>query len=211
MQSCCSPGSNSPPVTFGGPFFPGFLARPVFINLIPEIKGLRFQVVHSYEVGEAYRLALLHDLHGAFNLAADRVLDVHEVGRVLNTRPVPVPVQLARAGARLSWQLRLQPMVDGWLDLALSSPILDTSRARQELSWMPQRSAEDTVLDLLAGLREGAGLDTPTLSPKIGDPNLTLTRTQYRATVSNRENKKLRTYAGFANPCNAQQPPTAHS
>jgi UDP-glucose 4-epimerase len=203
MQSCCSPGSNSPPVTFGGPFFPGFLARPVFINLIPEIKGLRFQVVHSYEVGEAYRLALLHDLHGAFNLAADRVLDVHEVGRVLNTRPVPVPVQLARAGARLSWQLRLQPMVDGWLDLALSSPILDTSRARQELSWMPQRSAEDTVLHLLAGLREGAGLDTPTLSPKIGDPNLTLTRTQYRATVSNRENKKLRTYAGFANPCNA--------
>jgi hypothetical protein len=40
---------------------------------------------------------------------------------------------------------------------------------------------------------------------------LTLTRTQYRATVSNRENKKLRTYAGFANPCNAQQPLTAHS
>jgi UDP-glucose 4-epimerase len=31
---------------------------------------------------------------------------------------------------------------------------------------MPQRSAEDTVLDLLAGLREGAGLDTLTLSPK---------------------------------------------
>jgi UDP-glucose 4-epimerase len=211
MQSCCSPGSNSPPVTFGGPFFPGFLARPEFINLIPEIKGLRFQVVHSYEVGEAYRLALLHDLHGAFNLAADRVLDVHEVGRVLYTRPVPVPVQLARAGARLSWQLRLQPMVDGWLDLTLSSPILDTSRARQELSWMPQRSTEDTVLDLLAGLREGTGLDTPTLSPKIGDPNLTLTRTQYRATVSNRENKKQRTYAGFANPCNAQQPLTAHS
>jgi UDP-glucose 4-epimerase len=211
MQSCCSPGSNSPPVTFGGPFFPGFLARPEFINLIPEIKGLRFQVVHSYEVGEAYRLALLHDLHGAFNLAADRVLDVHEVGRVLNTRPVPIPVQLARAGARLSWQLRLQPMVDGWLDLALSSPILDTSRARQELSWMPQRSAEDTVLDLLAGLREGAGLDTPTLSPKIGDPNLTLTRTQYAAIVGNRENRSPFTYARFASVCNPQQPLTAHS
>jgi nucleoside-diphosphate-sugar epimerase len=198
-------------VTFGGPFFPGFLARPEFINLIPEIKGLRFQVVHSYEVGEAYRLALLHDLHGAFNLAADRVLDVHEVGRVLYTRPVPVPVQLARAGARLSWQLRLQPMVDGWLDLALSSPILDTSRARQELSWMPQRSAEDTVLDLLAGLREGAGLDTPTLSPKIGDPNLTLTRTQYGATRSKAGKGNPSKYAGFATPCKPLQRVTDHS
>jgi nucleoside-diphosphate-sugar epimerase len=155
---------------FGGPFFPNVLARPEFLNLVPEIKGLRLQIVHSYDVGEAYRLALLHDVRGAFNLAADPVLDAHEVGRVLNARPLPVPFQLARAGARLSWQLRLQPTVEGWLDLARSSPIMDTSRARQELGWTPQRSAEDAFLDLLAGLREGAGLDTPPLSPKSGGP-----------------------------------------
>ncbi len=155
---------------FGGPFFPGFLARPEFINLIPEIRGLRIQVVHSYDVGEAYRLALLREVRGAFNLAADPVLDAEEVGRILNARPVPVPVQLARAGARLSWQLRLQPMAEGWLDGALACPIMDTSRARQELGWRPQRSAEDSFLDLLAGLREGAGLDTPPLSPKSGGP-----------------------------------------
>jgi hypothetical protein len=130
------PGCQIPPGTglqtrvCGGPapplwraVLPGFLAWPGFINLIPEIKGLRFQVVHSYDVGEAYRLALLHDVHGAFNLAADQVLDAQEVGRVLNTRLVPVPVQLDRAGARPSWQLRLQPVVEAWLDLALSSPL----------------------------------------------------------------------------------------
>jgi hypothetical protein len=43
------------------------------------------------------------------------------------------------------------------------------------------------------------------------DPSLTLTRTQYPAIVSNRENRKPFVYAGFANPCNAQQPLTAHS
>src|SRR5918998_1064756 len=42
---------------FGGPFLPGSLARPEFINVLPEVKGLRGQVVHSYDVGEAYRLA----------------------------------------------------------------------------------------------------------------------------------------------------------
>ena len=30
--------------------------------------------------------------------------------------------------------------------------------------------AEDAFLDLLAGLREGSGLDTPPLSPKTGGP-----------------------------------------
>jgi UDP-glucose 4-epimerase len=61
------------------------------------------------------RLAFLRDVRGAFNLAADPMLDAQEVGRVLNARPVPVPVQLARTDARLSWQLRLQPMVEEWL------------------------------------------------------------------------------------------------
>jgi hypothetical protein len=75
---------------------------------------------------------------------------------------------------------------------------------------MPQRSAEDTVLDLLAGLREGAGLDTPTLSPKIGDPNLTLTRTQHAAIPGNLRNNRSLSYAGFVHSCNPQQLLTAH-
>jgi hypothetical protein len=43
------------------------------------------------------------------------------------------------------------------------------------------------------------------------DPSLTLTRTQHPAIVGNRGNKKRLTYAEFANPCNVQQPLTAHS
>ena len=43
------------------------------------------------------------------------------------------------------------------------------------------------------------------------DPILTLTRTQYPAIVGNTENRKPCFYAGFANPCNSQQPLTVHS
>jgi hypothetical protein len=43
------------------------------------------------------------------------------------------------------------------------------------------------------------------------DPNLTLTRTQHPAIVGNTGNTKPFAYAGFANPCNPQQPLTAHS
>ncbi|CAA9443089.1 MAG: Nucleoside-diphosphate-sugar epimerases [uncultured Rubrobacteraceae bacterium] len=149
---------------FGGPLFPGVLARPELINLVPEIKGLRSQVVHSHDVGEAYRLALLNDAHGAFNIATDPVLDAQEIGRILNARPFKVPVQLARAGARLSWQLRLQPVPEGWLDLALNIPVMDTTRARRELGWTPQYDAGETLLDMLQGLRTGAALDTPPLA-----------------------------------------------
>ena len=156
---------------FAGPFLPGPLVRPELIKVVPDVPNLRSQIVHSYDVGEAFRLAIFNDeARGPFNLATEPVLDPAEIGRILDARPVPVSAQLARTGARLSWLLRMQPVSEGWLDMAMSVPIMDSGRARRELGWEPQRSADEALLDLLEGLRTGAGLDTPPLSPKTGGP-----------------------------------------
>jgi nucleoside-diphosphate-sugar epimerase len=156
---------------FAGPFFPSVLANPALINIVPDIENLRSQVIHSYDVGEAFRLAIVNeDARGAFNLAAEPVLDAGEIGRILNARPVPMSARLVRAGAGLSWALRLQPVPPGWLDLSRNVPIMDTTRARTELDWTPQYSADEALLDLLQGLRSGSGIDTPPLSPKTGGP-----------------------------------------
>jgi nucleoside-diphosphate-sugar epimerase len=155
---------------FGGPFVPTILARPTLINLIPEMEDLRGQVVHSYDVGEAFRQALVRDVRGAFNVAAEPVLDAHEVGRILNARPLPVSARAARAGVELSWRLRLQPVTPGWLDMALNVPVMDTTRARTELGWTPQRGAEDALLDLLEGLRTGADFPSPPLAKETSGP-----------------------------------------
>jgi len=156
---------------FVGPFLPSPLVRTSLINAIPDIPNLRSQIIHSYDVGEAFRLAIVNDgARGAFNLATEPVLDPEELGRILDARPVPVPAKVARASARLSWQLRLQPAPEGWLDMAMSVPLMDTSRARRELGWTPEHSADESLLDLLEGLRTGAGLDTPPLSPRTGGP-----------------------------------------
>jgi nucleoside-diphosphate-sugar epimerase len=156
---------------FAGPFFPSFLARPSLINLIPDIEKLRSQVVHSYDVGDAFRLGITNeDARGAYNLATDPVLDAGEIARILNARTVPVPAGLVRAGAGLSYGLRLQPVKPDWLDLSLSVPVMDTTRARTELGWTPRYSADQTLLDVLEGLRGGAGLETPPLSPGTSGP-----------------------------------------
>jgi hypothetical protein len=47
---------------------------------------------------------------------------------------------------------------------------MDTRRARDELGWTPRRSATSALLELLAGMREPAGLDTPPLKPRAGGP-----------------------------------------
>jgi len=156
---------------FAGPFFPSALADPALINLVPDIEDLRSQVVHSYDVGEAFRLAIVNEqASGAFNLATEPVLDADEIGRILNARTVPVSSRLARAGVGLSWRFRLQPVPPGWLDLARQVPIMDTTRARTELGWAPQFSADETLLDVISGLKAASGLDTPPLSRRTGGP-----------------------------------------
>jgi nucleoside-diphosphate-sugar epimerase len=153
---------------FAGPFLPSPLLRRRLIPVVPKSGRLRFQAVHSLDVGEAFRLAVHAPVRGAFNLAADPVLDGDELGRTLGARPLPVHPGLLRAAADLTWRLRLQPSPSGWVDMALGVPIMSTARARDELGWSPRHSSRDALLELLAGLRDDAGADTPRLSPRAG-------------------------------------------
>jgi nucleoside-diphosphate-sugar epimerase len=155
---------------FVGPLLPNRLLRPELIPVVPRIPRLRFQAVHSLDVGEAYRLAAVRDVHGPFNIAADPVLDPDELGRLLDARPVPVPAAVARGAAALTWRLRLQPTPESWVDMALAVPLLDTTRAREELGWQPKRTAGEALLDLIEGMREGAGTPTPPLDPGTSGP-----------------------------------------
>jgi UDP-glucose 4-epimerase len=156
---------------FAGPLLPSPLLRRDLIALIPRHPRLVFQAVHSLDVGEAYRLAIVRDdAHGAYNVAADPVLDPPELARILGARTVPVPAKVLRAAAAVTWRLRLQPTSPGWLDMGLAVPVMDTSRARTELGWTPRHSAADALLELLDGMREGAGVQTPPLSPETTGP-----------------------------------------
>ncbi|MDX6679444.1 MAG: UDP-glucose 4-epimerase, partial [Solirubrobacteraceae bacterium] len=150
---------------FAGPLLPSALLHRRLIPIVPQMARLRFQAVHSLDIGEAYHRAVVSDVRGAFNIAAEPVLDGQELGRLLGARPVPVAPRLLRAAVTASWKLRLQPTPPGWLDMALGVPLLDVTRAHRELGWTATRSAGDALLELLEGMRRGDGAGTPPLKP----------------------------------------------
>ena len=154
---------------FIGPLLPSPLVHPRLIPLLPLPDHLVLQAVHSYDVGEAYRLAATSpDARGAYNIAADPVLDGATLGRLLGARPVRVPARAVRALADLTWRAGLQPTPPGWLDMGLRVPTMDSTRARTELGWTPRHDAGAALLELIDGLRRSAGLSTPPLEPHAG-------------------------------------------
>jgi UDP-glucose 4-epimerase len=155
---------------FGGPLVPGFLLRRELIPIVPDTPRLRFQALHADDVAEAYRSAIVSDARGPFNVAAEPVLDPDRLAALLHARKVPVPPRVLRAAAAITWRLRLQPTPEGWVDMGLAVPIMSTTRIRTELGWEERRSSEDALMELLHGLREGAGTDTPPLEGGSSGP-----------------------------------------
>ena len=157
---------------FFGPLVPTRLLRPNWIPVVPRVDRLVFQCLHTSDVAEAYRLAVTSDVRGAFNLAADPVLDGDELGRVLGAKPLPLPGAALRLLADVTWRLHLQPTPAGWVDMALSAPVLDTTRARRELGWVPRFTSHEALLDLLGGLAGACEGPTPALARRVTQPEL---------------------------------------
>ncbi|MFS1302102.1 NAD-dependent epimerase/dehydratase family protein [Streptosporangium longisporum] len=155
---------------FGGPFIPQRLVRPNLIPIVPDTPGLRFQVVHSADIGEAFRLAVTRPVSGAFNIAADPVIEPSVLAEMLGAKLVPVSGWALRSTVAAAWHLRLVPASPGLVDLVLRMPIMDIGRARSELGWEPRHTSVEAMLDLFEGLRHPEGMNTPPLAPHTGGP-----------------------------------------
>ncbi|WP_204061505.1 NAD-dependent epimerase/dehydratase family protein [Microbispora corallina] len=153
---------------FAGPFLPQRLVRSNLIPFVPDMPGLRFQALHSADAGEAFRLALMKPVAGPINIAADPVIDPAVLAEVLGARRVPVPPALVRTAVAAGWHLRLIPASPGLVEMALQIPIMDVTRAREELGWRPRHSGTDALRAVIEGMREGAGMETPPLAPDKG-------------------------------------------
>jgi UDP-glucose 4-epimerase len=148
---------------FAGPLVPRALLRPGRLPVVPLPPGLRFQALHGDDAGEAYRLVLLSDARGAYNVAADPVIDGEALGKLLEARAVKVPKQAVSAAMAGAWRLRLIPSDESLFKLFLSLPTLDASRIRTELGWQPQHSGTDALREVMEAMAEGEGGPTPPL------------------------------------------------
>lgn len=153
---------------FLGRALAGLIPRKPVLPLLPIPKELIFQAVHAADVADAYWRVLERRAEGAFNIAAEPVINPNALGWVLHARRLlPLPLPVLRAAVEMSWRLRLQATDGGWIDMAAGSPIMDTGRAHDLLGWTPRRSSLESLTEVLDGLGAGTGWrPSPALRPR---------------------------------------------
>lgn len=146
------------------PYLPATLLRHV--PVLPVDRDLAVPLVHSEDVADAAARVLQQRATGPFNLAAEPAVTRDLIADVLGAHPVHLPRAVLRAAADVTWRAGLQPLDPGWIDLAFSVPLLDTTRARTELGWSPAVDARTALTELLTGMSDAAGTSSPALRPR---------------------------------------------
>jgi len=153
---------------FFGPFVPSMMFNRKLLPLIPFHPDLTTQVVHSADVAEAYRLSLLAEARGPFNLATEPLVTMELIEKAFEARVLKINPRIFSALADLTWKLRLQPTPSGWVEMGTKAPLMDASRAKRELGWNPRHDARATLLELTEGLQKKAGVNTPPMTKGAG-------------------------------------------
>lgn len=144
---------------------PGYvpmMAVPL-LPLLPLDRRLCIPLIHADDVADAFVSAIERRVAGPFNLAGEPPLTREHVAEVLGAKSLHVPSGVLGALVDVSWRARLQPIDRGWLDLAFSVPLLDTTRAREELGWEPKWSSVEALGDVIHGVAQEAHADSPPL------------------------------------------------
>jgi nucleoside-diphosphate-sugar epimerase len=143
--------------TFMIEVIPGLVRRLPFMRPVLPDPGVPFQLVHQDDVATALLAAIAGDgPPGAYNLAGAGELTMADMAKALGWFSVPVPRASVDVTALLA-RLPLVPAKAQWLNAFRVPVVMDTTRAREQLGWMPEYDAREVLEQTVAAARE-AGL-----------------------------------------------------
>ena len=112
------------------------------------VPSLPVQLVHEQDLGQALlQCVVAAGPPGAYNIADDGILTAVDIAREFGLLPLPIPAGPTQYVARAMATLPFLPSVAQWVEAASHPAIMDTTRAKQELGWVPRFTALEALRD----------------------------------------------------------------
>jgi UDP-glucose 4-epimerase len=130
------------------------------LGKVPELRpvlpdpGVSFQLVHHDDVATALCAAVIgHGVPGVFNLAGPGQLTITDLAHALGWHAVPAPHLAVGVAAEAVSLMPFLPDEAAWIEAVRRPVLMDTTRARRKLHWMPHHDARETLKQTIAAVR----------------------------------------------------------
>jgi UDP-glucose 4-epimerase len=132
-----------------GPNVDNFLTRYLSHRFVPTVLGFDplWQFVHEADAVAAFRLAVLRDSPGVFNITGDGVLPLHSVIRIVGRSALPLPRSLTRTMAGALWLAQLAEAPASFCSFLRYICVADGARAQRALGFRPAYTSREAVAD----------------------------------------------------------------
>jgi UDP-glucose 4-epimerase len=117
------------------------------LDVVPTLLGFdpMIQVVHQRDVLQAIDLALAPGVRGIFNIGGPEPISLSKAITVLQRRIVAVPHSLAKAAVKNLFRFKLTSFPAPELDFIRYVCMVDDTKARSELGYVPEHNVEATL------------------------------------------------------------------
>ena len=130
------------------------------LGKVPELRpvlpdpGVPFQLVHHDDVAAALTAAVIgHGQPGVYNLAGPGELTITDLAHALGWHAVPAPHLAVGVAAEAVSLMPFLPDEAAWIEAVRRPVLMDTTRARRKLHWMPHHDARETLRQTIAAVR----------------------------------------------------------
>lgn len=138
-----------------GPTVESFLTRYLSHPLVPTILGFDplWQFLHEADAVAAFRLAVLRDAPGVFNITGEGVLPLHTVVRLVGRTSLPLPRSLTRTVTGALWIAQLGEAPPAFCDFLQYLCVADGSSAERALGFRPAYTSREAVIEFSSAQR----------------------------------------------------------
>jgi nucleoside-diphosphate-sugar epimerase len=130
------------------------------LGRVPELRpvlpdpGVPFQLVHHDDVASALCAAVIgHAAPGTYNLAGPGQLTISDLAHALGWHAVPAPHLAVGVAAEAVSLMPFLPDEAAWIEAVRRPVLMDTSKARRRLHWMPHYDARATLRQTIDAVR----------------------------------------------------------
>jgi UDP-glucose 4-epimerase len=138
-----------------GPNVQNYVTRYLTQRVVPTLLGFDplWQFVHEMDAIAAFRLAIVRDFPGTFNIVGDGVLPLSTIVKLAGRRPVPMLASAARLAVGALWTAKAGVAPPSFLRYLRYLCVADGDQARKVMGFEPAFTTREALVDFLGAQR----------------------------------------------------------